>query len=97
MMTTIVLDGRPQMVKVTVDDGRYRDKASKLGIIYVMCKGFHVPQRELRRVADITAAGLGTRVVRFNQYAGCTCGCSPGFMIEGTGKVFNVTVKQVAS
>lgn len=29
---------------------------------------------------------------RWSQYAGCPCGCSPGFILEGLGRGFNIYV-----
>jgi len=39
--------------------------------------------KTLRAIADKAAEGLGVRVDRFSRKAGCSCGCSPGFVLEG--------------
>ena len=34
----------------------------------------------------LTEAGIGIEKLLWSQYAGCTCACSPGFVLSTTGK-----------
>lgn len=34
----------------------------------------------------LQAAGIEIKTLRWSQYAGCTCACSPGFILTTTGK-----------
>lgn len=56
----------------------------------------NLPYREFRKVMPQVFEQLGLESVKFNwsQYAGCSCPCSPGFILKTTGHydIF-VTVK----
>ena len=56
------------------------------------------PYREYRKLLKevFAIAGITPEKANWNQYAGCSCGCSPGFILTGdNNKDIFVTIEEV--
>ena len=59
---------------------------------------FNRPHLEFKKhllEATLTKAGLDPKTVKaaWSQKAGCSCGCSPGFILTGTDQRFDIWAK----
>jgi hypothetical protein len=54
------------------------------------CRPYNIYKKEIlpelkKRLKEEHNIDLENNKIRWSQYAGCSCGCSPGFIIEGYG------------
>jgi len=71
--------------RVQHDDEAPRTK--KTGVLYMDGDAREMALKMQREIAQTTLCALGFEDVKasWSQKAGCSCGCSPGFVLRGPG------------